>query len=102
MVLNCKFVLRVLDPAPQGGVTSCCKNFPSRQPVISIRGNSDLCLEAGQWAHMNIAAFLGKQHKWVLVFFGSVTLVLVGVGDYSATGEIVESGLFDESWKLSR
>src|SRR6266536_5263920 len=97
MVLNCKFVLRVLDPAPQRSVTSCCpraKNFPSRQPVISIPGNSDLCLEAGQWAHMNIAAFLGKQHRSILILFGSMALALVGVGDYFATGEIVEFSVF--------
>ena len=43
---------------------------------------------------MNIVAFLGKQHKSILIFFGSVALVLVGVGDYFATGEIVEFSVF--------
>ena len=43
---------------------------------------------------MNIVASLGKQHKSILIFFGSVALVLVGVGDYFATGEIVEFSVF--------
>src|SRR6266568_446906 len=44
--------------------------------------------------HMNFASFLGKQHKSILIFFGSVALVLVGVGDYFATGEMLEFSVF--------
>ena len=43
---------------------------------------------------MNIATFLGNQHRSVLIFFGSVALVLVGVGDYFATGEMLEFSVF--------
>ena len=43
---------------------------------------------------MNIVAFLGKQQKSILIFFGSMALVLVGVGDYFATDEIVEFSVF--------
>jgi diguanylate cyclase (GGDEF)-like protein len=43
---------------------------------------------------MNIAAFLGKQHKSILILFGSMALVLVGVGDYFATGEMLEFSVF--------
>jgi diguanylate cyclase (GGDEF)-like protein len=43
---------------------------------------------------MNIVASLGKQHKSILILFGSMALVLVGVGDYFASGEMVEFSVF--------
>jgi diguanylate cyclase (GGDEF)-like protein len=43
---------------------------------------------------MNIATFMGNRHKSVLIFFGSVALVLVGVGDYFATGKMLEFSVF--------
>jgi len=43
---------------------------------------------------MNIAEFLRNQHKSVSISFGSLALVLVGVGDYFATGKMLEFSVF--------
>jgi len=43
---------------------------------------------------MNIVASLGMQHKSILILFGSMVLVLVGVGDYFVSGEMVEFSVF--------
>jgi diguanylate cyclase (GGDEF)-like protein len=48
--------------------------------------------KVGQWWAMNIGEFL--QHKSVSILFGSVALVLVGVGDYFATGKMLEFSVF--------
>jgi diguanylate cyclase (GGDEF)-like protein len=43
---------------------------------------------------MKLTAFIGKQSRPVLVLLGSVTTVLVGVGDYFATNQLLEFSVF--------
>jgi hypothetical protein len=40
----------------------------------------------------NLIAFLGKRRKVVLITLGVVVLVLIGVGDYFASGKLLEFG----------
>jgi diguanylate cyclase (GGDEF)-like protein len=57
---------------------------------------------------MDIVAFLSSQRKTVLVTFGLLALVLLGVGDYFATGKLLEFSVFFAlpisffAWFLSR
>ena len=43
---------------------------------------------------MNLSTFIGKQSKPVLVLLGSLTTILVGVGDYFATNQLLEFSVF--------
>jgi hypothetical protein len=40
-----------------------------------------------KWIQMDITAFLGNQRKIILVIFGLLALVLLGLGDYLATAK---------------
>ncbi len=57
---------------------------------------------------MNLIAFLGNQRKPVLITFGLLALVLIGVGDYFASGNLLEFSVFFVlpiaffAWFLSR
>jgi diguanylate cyclase (GGDEF)-like protein len=43
---------------------------------------------------MDITAFLGNQRKIILVIFGLLALVLLGLGDYFATAKLLEFSVF--------
>jgi diguanylate cyclase (GGDEF)-like protein len=57
----------------------------------------EMVISVSRWDNgwqMNITEFLRNQHKPVSIFLGSVALVLVGVGDYFATGKMLEFSVF--------
>jgi diguanylate cyclase (GGDEF)-like protein len=47
-----------------------------------------------KWMQMDITAFLGNQRKIILVIFGLLALVLLGLGDYFATAKLLEFSVF--------
>jgi diguanylate cyclase (GGDEF)-like protein len=57
---------------------------------------------------MDLSAFLGNQRKSILVTLGLLALVLIGVGDYFASGKLLEFSVFFVlpisffAWFLSR
>jgi diguanylate cyclase (GGDEF)-like protein len=42
----------------------------------------------------DLISFLGRQHRWLLVLVGLIALILIGIGDWFASGSLLELSVF--------